>query len=119
MVDYAFVITPDWDLDEKITNRLKGRLESTINHTKAEHLRYKPIAISFETKKPGTDLEGANVQLGVWAAAHLQRLKDLSDMTAESSPILPQVIIQGHYWQMKFTSATANGEVVRSSALQI
>lgn len=117
MVDYAFVITPDWDLLEKITNRLKGLLESTINHTKAEHLRYKPIAVSFETKKPGTDGEGANVQLGVWAAAHIQRLKDLSARTAESVPILPQVIIQGHYWHLKFASAAANGEVVCLSAL--
>jgi hypothetical protein len=117
MVDYAFVITPDWDLHEKITSRLKDLLESTIDHTKAEHLRYKPIAVSFETKTPGTDGEGANVQLGVWAAAHLQRLKDLSDVTAESVPILQQVIIQGYYWHLEFASATANGEVVCPSAL--
>ena len=117
MVDYVFVITPDWDLHEKITRRLKVLLESTINHTKAEHLRYKPITVSFETKKPGTDGEGANVQLGVWAAAHLQRLKNLSDITAESVPALPQVIIQGHYWHLKFASVTTNGEVVCLLAL--
>jgi hypothetical protein len=53
-------------------------------------VRFKPIVISLETKRPGMDEDTAKVQLGVWAAAHLGRLQELSRST--DLPIVPQIL---------------------------
>jgi hypothetical protein len=111
MVGYALVLIPDYDTHKAITAKLrKGGLLS-INHTKAEYVRFKPITVSIETKRPGMDEDGAKVQLGVWAAAHLERLRILCASDA-ILPFLPEVVVQGHDWRLKIASMTSDGNVV-------
>ncbi len=109
MVDYAISLDPDKTTKHRIIEKLKADFSPTINHTKAEYVRFKPIVISIETKRPGMDEDTAKVQLGVWAAAHLERLQELSLKT--DLPILPQILIQGHDWRLKLASLT-EGSVV-------
>lgn len=94
MVDYAISLDPDRTTKRRIIEKLKADLSPSINHTKAEYVRFKPIVISREIKRPGMDEDTAKVQLGVWTAAHLERLQELS--RSSDVPILPQILIQGH-----------------------
>jgi hypothetical protein len=75
MVDYAISLDPDRTTKRRIIEKLKADLSPSINHTKAEYVRFKPIVISIETKRPGMDEDTAKVQLGVWTAAHLEGLQ--------------------------------------------
>lgn len=109
MVDYAICLDPDVATKRRIIKKLKSEFTPSINHTKAEYVRFKPIVISLETKRPGMDEDTAKVQLGVWAAAHLERLQELSRST--DLPMLPQILIQGHDWRLKIASLNA-GSVV-------
>lgn len=111
MVDYALILVPDPQTHEAITSKLRSNNLQSINHTKAEYVRFKPITVSMETKRPGMDEDSAKVQLGVWAQAHLERLRILSAPHSEL-PILPEVIIQGHDWRLKIASMTIDGDVV-------
>jgi len=110
MVDYAISLDPDRITKRRIIEKLKADLSPSINHTKAEYVRFKPIVISIETKRPGMDEDTAKVQLGVWAAAHMERLQELSRST--DLPTLPLILIQGHDWRLKIASMNA-GSVVR------
>jgi hypothetical protein len=95
MVDYALVLHPNDTLDRRIrtkllsltsptTRQLLPISELSINHSKAEHLRFKPIAVSIETKRALTgDEERGQVQLGVWAGAHYRKLMQLMDEPAD------------------------------------
>ena len=111
MVDYALVLVPDYGTHTAITAKLRKGSLLSINHTKAEYVRFKPITASIETKRPGMDEDGAKVQLGVWAAAHLERLRLLCGPDT-ILPILPEVIVQGHDWRLKIASMTGDGNVV-------
>jgi hypothetical protein len=114
MVDYVISLDPDLTTMRRIIDKLKSEFTPSINHTKAEYVRFKPIVISLETKRPGMDEDTAKVQLGVWAAAHLERIQELSRKT--DLPILPQILIQGHDWRLKIASLSG-GSVVRYIAI--
>jgi hypothetical protein len=111
MVDYALVLIPDPATHRAILARLRADNLASINHAKAEYVRFKPITVSIETKRPGMDEDSAKVQLGVWAAAHLERLRELCASDAEL-PFLPEVVVQGHDWRLKIASVTCDGNVV-------
>jgi len=111
MVDYAISLDPDKNTMRRIIHKLKADFSPSINHTKAEYVRFKPIVISIETKRPGMDEDTAKVQLGVWAAAHLERIQELSQKT--NLPILPEILIQGHDWRLKIASLN-EGSIVRT-----
>ena len=111
MVDYALVLVPDYETHKAITARIRKGGFLSINHTKAEYVRFKPITASIETKRPGMDEDCAKVQLGVWAAAHLERLRILCRPDAVV-PILPELIVQGHDWRLKIASMTGDDNVV-------
>jgi hypothetical protein len=112
MVDYVINLDPDRTTKRRIIEKLKADFSPSINHTKAEYVRFKPIVISLETKRPGTDEDTAIVQLGVWTASLFERLQELSG--SEDLPILPQILIQGNDWRLKVASFS-EGSVVRPS----
>jgi hypothetical protein len=113
IVDYAIVYVPDHETDKRIIAKLKSRFEHIINHIKAVCVRYKPIAISIETKRPRMDEDGAKVQLGIWAAAYIARLAELCDGGREGlPPFLPQIVVQGYDWRLKIASANGPAEAV-------
>jgi hypothetical protein len=128
MVDYALIIDPNYpsgghgrrSSQSRNTSRLSKRIAATlraegkpsINATATEHVRFEPIAVSFETKRAAIDEDDAHVQLGMWAAAHFARLRQLvcarnggASVEEVRLPILPLVIIQGHDWKMMVAEA--------------
>jgi hypothetical protein len=111
MVDYAIVLVPDIETEDIILGKLRESGHKSINHTRAECVRFKPITACIETKRPGADGDGANVQLGVWAAEHFKRLRMWCGPGVEL-PLLPEVLIQGHDWKLKIASVTKSGSVV-------
>lgn len=113
MVDYAIVLVPGIRTHKQITAKLRSDNLLSINHTKAEYVRFKPITVSIETKRPGMEEDSAKIQLGVWAAAQFERRRILSAPDTVL-PILPEVIIQGHDWRLKIASMTSDGDVVYS-----
>jgi hypothetical protein len=114
MVDYAIVLVPDFQTHKDITTKLWSDNLLSINHTKAEYVCFKPITVSIETKRPGMDEDSAKIQLGVWAAAHLERLQISSGPNTVLS-ILSEAIVQGHDWRLKIASMTSDGDVVHLS----
>lgn len=59
------------------------------------------------------DEDGAKVQLGIWAAAHMARLSELCDGGLDDlPPFLPQILVQGHDWRLKMVSANGPTETV-------
>jgi hypothetical protein len=117
MVDYCICLAPSLPLEDAIIAKLRSESTPSINHTRAEFVRFKPVAISIETKRPGMDEDAGEVQLGVWAAAHFERLKQLSghsgDGNGDNLPILPQIFVQGHDWRFKIAAVHCGGSVVR------
>jgi hypothetical protein len=65
MVDYAIVFVPDIQMHKDITTKLRSDNLLSINYTKAEYVRFKPITVSIETKRPGIDEDSAKIQLNV------------------------------------------------------
>jgi len=91
MVDFAIVLCPN----EKLTFALPltGRYTNggvrSFNHTRYGPLTTKPIVVSIGMKPEGESLQEAEIQLAVWAAAHLSRLRDLLDESkAQSTDLL-------------------------------
>lgn len=72
MVD--FCVFAEMDDNDGLTSAALRQLSRhmpslTVNHTDFEPLQFKPIVLSVETKKPGKELDTANLQLGIWHAA--------------------------------------------------
>ncbi|KAI9731062.1 MAG: hypothetical protein M1818_007919 [Claussenomyces sp. TS43310] len=107
MVDYALVLEPQRPFEARIIETLRREGKPSINQTNAEYARFAPIAVSIETKRAAIDETAANVQLSMWVAAHMARLRQLAAAanTNEDPPGLPAIIVQGHDW--KFTLAYA------------
>ncbi|KAK7409280.1 hypothetical protein QQX98_008520 [Neonectria punicea] len=91
----------------------------TVNHTDYRPLQLRPITLSIETKRPGKDLDTAQLQMGVWHAAQWRFLQSAVEAMTRSTAaagtddstiadavkaallrlgFLPGIIIQGHRW---------------------
>jgi hypothetical protein len=117
MVDYALIIEPDDVLGGKIRDTLRREGNGSMNSTGAEHVRFAPIVVSFETKRAVVDEDEGCVQLGVWIVAHFARLRQLvrnrnvGDAGREGQvrlPALPLVMCQGHDWKMMVAEAVVD-----------
>ncbi|KAM0425799.1 hypothetical protein ACHAPT_009050 [Fusarium lateritium] len=92
----------------------------SVNHTDYAPLQLRPIVLSIETKRPGKDLDMAQLQMGVWHAAQwrflrsvlTQRVDAVDEATASNLAdeallelgYLPGVIIRGHHWLFVFST---------------
>lgn len=105
MVDYAIYLSPE---HAGIKQSVHGLLQrqplglQSVNQTRCDSLRHRPIAVSIETKTPDAEEEEAKVQLIVWAAAQLNRLRMLNP--AADALFLPLVYISGPSWYLLFAS---------------
>ena len=101
MVDYDICLEPDSaePMFKRMRETLRLELVNShyINHTSFEPVRFRPIAISIETKIGGSESEAAT-QLSVWVVAHFKRLQLIilrSGVTCEMM-VLPLIYIKEH-----------------------
>lgn len=116
MVD--FCITLDGEaIKDRIITQLKISNQSSISHTEYRPLRFRPIAVSIETKTPAGSTETARAQLAVWASSHIARLRELAATSDKASGLdvsLPLISIQGATWDLLLAVDHANSvEIVR------
>jgi hypothetical protein len=108
LVNYTINLLPDEEMDSVIRLLLQSQpvnLE-TINQTMYDPVRCQPIAISIETKTPNTPEQDAMIHLGVWVAAHFNRLRMLSHEDPVSLT-LPLLYVSGAYWFLLFACDSA------------
>ncbi|EFQ36477.1 uncharacterized protein GLRG_11622 [Colletotrichum graminicola M1.001] len=132
-VDFCMYINPSADPDVSLQSKIvalrRALPETSLNHTSYVALCPYPISVSLETKRPGHDLNGAILQIGIWQATHWKMLRRLLGWTAperlrrqgraSASPedidalvndelaklgALHGVLIQGHDWSYVATS---------------
>ncbi|KAH8669438.1 hypothetical protein BGZ61DRAFT_315944, partial [Ilyonectria robusta] len=75
-------------------------------------LRYRPIAISIETKTPDGSGQEAKTQVSVWAAAYMARLRALSGTSKSAMALgvtLPLVTVRGGEWSVLFAKDQVDG----------
>ncbi|CAG9950432.1 unnamed protein product [Clonostachys rosea f. rosea IK726] len=124
MVD--FCLFDESDVDAQARRALAQRtVTQTVNHTDYRPLQLRPITLSIETKRPGKDLDAAQLQMGVWHAAQWRFLQsavkavitstqpdgadeeaitDAAKAALSQLGFLPGVIIQGHRWLFVFST---------------
>lgn len=76
-----------------------------LNHTDYSGVRYRPIAVSIETKAAYAGDAEATLQLSTWAKAQMLYLRQLLYKAGKSSAqiiTLPLVLVVGHEWRVYF-----------------
>lgn len=95
MVDYAIYLEASGasSSDSCTSNSLHERISAlitdvthSINHRSYVSLRHRPIAVSIETKTISRPEEEASVQLAIWIAAQLERIRSLTTETTYLTP---------------------------------
>lgn len=119
MVD--FCVYDNSNTDEQARRSLASRgCTLSVNHTDYAPLQLRPIILSIETKRPGENLDVAQLQIGVWQAAQWAFLRaaieaslKTEDEATKQSLIraavaelgfIPGVIVQGHRWHFVFST---------------
>ncbi|KAK3342048.1 hypothetical protein B0T25DRAFT_574359 [Lasiosphaeria hispida] len=116
-VDYALVLA-DAETEAAARELLRDMNMSgwascqSINHSEQTFLCHRPISISVETKADGTERD-AKLQLSIWVAAHILRLRSLVAMwddesasavdkpkTMPVSVVLPLLLVSGPRWTL-------------------
>ncbi|KAH7462296.1 hypothetical protein FOMA001_g18561 [Fusarium oxysporum f. sp. matthiolae] len=112
MIDYGVFLSGQTKDSSRqhLQHRLADRPELTtpsINHTNRLGLKTKPIAISVETKTMSRPEEEARVQLAIWIASQIERIKALfpeekHDKTILSRIIFPLLYVHHSQWVVMF-----------------
>ena len=81
-----------------------GSAVESINHVDHAFLRSRPISVSIETKTPDGGEQHGRVQLGIWGASHIMRLRAaMGDRAEQREPLaLPLVLVVGNKWLVFF-----------------
>lgn len=103
MVDYTINLLPNEEMRSVIRLLLQSQPADlkTLNQTMYGPVRFKPIAISIGTQTPDGSEQDAEVHLGVWVAAHFNRLRMLSHEDPVSLT-LPLLYVSGPEWYLLF-----------------
>jgi len=118
MVDYAIYL--EYSDQDRATDAIISLVKDehhtaqSINHTMYEPLRFRPIAISVETKTSDGSESTADIQLGIWVAAHFAKLllfMKENDRKTERLPVLPVLYIAGPHWSVQFAVHQGKGIV--------
>lgn len=74
-----------------------------------------PLVCGIEVKEPGGDYNEAIMQLGIWSAAGLEKVRGLggrtADGTAAGEPFLGWTVV-GHEWRLHIAWKEPRGRVV-------
>ncbi|KND86760.1 hypothetical protein TOPH_08626 [Tolypocladium ophioglossoides CBS 100239] len=113
MIDYGIYLEdgehrqrPSGTLQERLARHAEVMTPS-VNHINRLGLRTKPIAVSIETKTIGRPEEEARVQLGIWIAAQIERLKAITQGSSSTQSVLarmifPLLFVQSAQWTVMF-----------------
>jgi hypothetical protein len=117
MVDYTVNLVPNDEIYKQILLLIRNQPYGlqTINQTNYTPVRFRPIAISIETKTPNAPEEEAKVQLGIWVAAYFDRIR----MFSYEKPVtltLPLLYVSGAHWFLLF--ACDRGQHVVCSSIR-
>ncbi|KAM0200510.1 hypothetical protein ACHAPA_010710 [Fusarium lateritium] len=129
MVDFCLYLNPTDSLALQALGRRTPTL--TVNHTDFAPLQLSPIVLSIETKRPGKELDAAQLQMGVWHAAQWAFLRSVigltsQPLTAEEEALrkdkantalaelgfIPGIIVQGHRWLFVFSTLEGDKTVL-------
>ncbi|KAM0426050.1 hypothetical protein ACHAPT_008681 [Fusarium lateritium] len=130
MVDFCLYLDDEADTDAlQALGRRTPTL--TVNHTDFAPVQLTPIVLSIETKRPGKELDAAQLQMGVWHTAQWAFLQSVIGLTtrplsveeeilrrqkAETAlselGLIPGIIIQGHRWHFVFSTREGNKTVL-------
>ncbi|EWZ32802.1 hypothetical protein FOZG_14319 [Fusarium oxysporum Fo47] len=129
MVDFCLYLKPT---DSHALQALGRRTPTlTVNHTDFAPLQLSPIVLSIETKRPGKELDAAQLQMGVWHAAQWAFLRSVIGLTAQPLTaeeeilrkqkandvlgqlgFIPGIIVQGHRWLFVFSTLEGDKTVL-------
>jgi hypothetical protein len=112
--DFAIVLRPDDKLGSALpsTSRYANGSVLSFDQTRYGPIINKPITLSIEIKTEGESLQKAEIQLAIWVAAHLTRVRDLLDESKSGSTGLTWLfllIARGPQWHFLFVSRRAAG----------
>ncbi|CAJ0542463.1 Ff.00g000910.m01.CDS01 [Fusarium sp. VM40] len=129
MVDFCLYLKPTDSIALQALGRRTPTL--TVNHTDFAPLQLSPIVLSIETKRPGKELDAAQLQMGVWHAAQWAFLRSVigltpQPLTAEEEVLrkdkanaalaelgfIPGIIVQGHRWLFVFSTLEGDKTVL-------
>lgn len=135
MVDFVICLGPDNDSEgtgdppkpyicstlRRVSDIITDTL-SSINHTTYPSLRHRPIAVSIETKTISRTKEEAQVQLALWVAAQVYRIRHLceragcdtdSALALVEEMAFPLLYVQSATWNVLFArpSRSSGGEL--------
>ncbi|KAF4965709.1 hypothetical protein FSARC_6492 [Fusarium sarcochroum] len=130
MVDFCLYLNSD--LDSLALQALGRRTPTlTVNHTDFAPLQLSSIVLSIETKRPGKELDAAQLQMGVWHAAQWAFLRSVIGLTPQPSTaeeevlrkqmadkklaelgFIPGIIVQGHRWLFVFSTLEGDKTVL-------
>ncbi|KAF7185638.1 hypothetical protein HII31_13033 [Pseudocercospora fuligena] len=107
LVDYSINYLPTEQERHDITRLLHAQAPElrTVTQTLTQSVRFRPCLVSVETKADAGTLK-AKSQLGVWGAAHFQRLQTLftrrgeADVASDVLSIHPAILVQSHTWSL-------------------
>ncbi|KAF4343540.1 hypothetical protein FBEOM_2449 [Fusarium beomiforme] len=131
MVDFCLYL-PTNATDADALQALGRRTPTlTVNHSDFAPLQLSPIVLSIETKRPGKELDAAQLQMGVWHAAQWAFLRSVVGLTAqpltaeeeiqrkqkarvvlEQLGFIPGIIVQGHRWLFVFSTLEGDKTVL-------
>ncbi|WQF90265.1 Putative PD-(D/E)XK nuclease [Colletotrichum destructivum] len=115
MVNFALAVNPRLDPDPRVMpaiDALWSRLVfGVVNHTNYDALRERPVAVSIETKRRGEQQSKAEVQMGVWHAAHWAFLASHVKDRLATLFFLPGLLIVGDEWKL-VASSYVNGQTI-------
>lgn len=123
-VDFGVHLRPSAKLEDAIlAYKRKHRSDSlTINTTVYPDLDDMPLALYIETKTRDGNLAKGQMQLGIWAAVHFIKLREIIvNRDAEEADLgphgkklqtIPLVLAQGTNWMGYFASATQKSDGV-------
>ncbi|KAG9496291.1 hypothetical protein J7337_012877 [Fusarium musae] len=129
MIDFCLYLNPTDSPALQALGRQTPTL--TVNHTDFAPLQLSPIVLSIETKRPGKELDAAQLQMGVWHAAQWSFLRSVigltpQPLTAEEEiqrnqkanevlgqlGFIPGIIVQGHRWLFVFSTLEGDKTVL-------
>lgn len=120
-VDLAIVFSGKDPEHKKLNSALRKHVLELCQSQDGKVRRLCQFA-AIEIKSPDGSYYGASVQLGIWLAAGLEKMRELKAAAAasqtafliEETPLLPYVGIAviGHVWNLHLGSKAADGTVV-------